>query len=112
MFGSRAEAQAVLRAAWARPGFRPRASWYHDVMISSYQKEGKVARKAMTLRLDSDQAAEMEAVARIDGVSISEVARTAILAHVAKRRKDKDFQHRLRTILDRDREILERLATE
>ena len=68
--------------------------------------------KAMTLRLDQSQAAELERVARVEGVSISDVAREAIMEHIERRRKDKTFQSQLREIMEQDREIFERLAAE
>jgi hypothetical protein len=66
--------------------------------------------KAMTLRLSADQAREAEVVARADGVSVNQLVRTALAEKIAARRKNKDFQKRVRQILDEDREILERLA--
>ena len=66
--------------------------------------------KAMTLRLEADRAAELEAVARADGISVSDAVREAITEHIERRRKDKAFQNRLRRMLEEDREILERLA--
>jgi hypothetical protein len=67
-------------------------------------------RKSMTLRLSADQADELEAVARADGMTVSEAVRDAISEHVARKRKDKAFRARLRAVMERDREILERLA--
>jgi len=67
--------------------------------------------KAMTLRLPADKAAELEAIARIDNVSIAEAVRAAIDERIAQRRQDSDFQARLRAIVEQDRAILERLAS-
>ena len=39
---------------------------------------------------------ELEAIARIDGVEVSEVIRTALMSHVSARRRDPAFQARLR----------------
>lgn len=66
--------------------------------------------KNMTLRLPSEQAAELEAVARADGVSVSDAVRQAIVEHINRRRQDKEFKARLRRIIEEDREVLERLA--
>jgi predicted DNA-binding protein len=66
--------------------------------------------KAMSLRLASDQAAELAAVARTDEMPISEVVREAIDNHIAARRADEDFQRRLKKRLEEDRAVLERLA--
>ena len=76
-------------------------AWYPDT---------KMARKSMTLRLTVEQADELEAVARVEGISVSDAVREAITAHIARKRKDKAFRERLRAVVERDREILERLA--
>lgn len=67
--------------------------------------------KAMTLRLSADKAAELEAVARVDNVPVAEAVRAAIDERIERRRQDKDFQERLRAIVEQDRAILDRLAT-
>jgi hypothetical protein len=69
-----------------------------------------MARKNMTLRLSTDQADELEAVARVDGISVSDAVREAIDELIARKRKDKGFRERLRAVMKRDREILDRLA--
>lgn len=66
--------------------------------------------KTLTLRLDDEQARELEAIARVDDVPLSGAIREAIAMHVAARRDDRDFQERLARTLEEDREILERLA--
>ncbi len=67
-------------------------------------------QKAMTVRLDSTQAAELEAVAEVNGVAVSEEIRRAIADYIETKRKDRDFQDRLRASIERHREILEKLA--
>ena len=67
-------------------------------------------RKNMTLRLPAEQADELEAVARAEGISVSDAVREAIAEHIERKRKNKAFRDRLRAVMDRDREILERLA--
>lgn len=67
-------------------------------------------QKNMTLRLSSVQADELEAVARAEGISVSDAVREAITEHIDRKRKDKAFRDRLRAVMERDREILERLA--
>lgn len=66
--------------------------------------------KAMSVRLAEEMAEELAAVARIDGVPISEVLRDAIASHVTSRRADAGFQKRLRKQLEKEREVLESLA--
>ena len=67
-------------------------------------------RKNMTLRLTAEQADELEAVARAEGISVSDAVREAIAEQIERKRKDKAFRARLQTVMKRDREILERLA--
>ena len=67
-------------------------------------------QKNMTLRLSAVQADELEAVARAEGISVSDAVREAITEHIDRKRKDKVFRERLRAVMERDREILERLA--
>ena len=66
--------------------------------------------KALTLRLPIDQAEALEAIAGVDEVSINEEIRRAIAAHIEARRQDDEFRERLRASMERNREILERLA--
>jgi antitoxin component of RelBE/YafQ-DinJ toxin-antitoxin module len=74
-------------------------------------KEARAVGKNMTLRMSDEQAADLEAVARAEGIPIAEVVRQAIIARIEARRKDKAFQARLRASLERDRLIMERLAS-
>jgi hypothetical protein len=55
-------------------------------------------------------AAELAAIARTQDIPLSEAIREAIEDHIASRRRDKEFQGRLKQRLEEDREILERLA--
>ena len=67
-------------------------------------------QKNMTLRLSAVQADELEAVARAEEISVSDAVREAIAEHIDRKRKDKAFRDRLRAVMERDREILERLV--
>ena len=67
-------------------------------------------QKAMTVRLDPEQAAQLEAVAEVNGSPVSQEIRRAISAYIEERRKDKDFQKRLKTSIERHKEVLEKLA--
>jgi predicted DNA-binding protein len=69
-----------------------------------------MTKKAMTLRLPADQAADLEAVARADQMTVSETVREAIDKLIAERRQDKEFQARLREMIREDQKVLERLA--
>jgi len=70
----------------------------------------KAPAKVTTLRLSSELAAELAAVARAQGVTISEVVREAVSDHIATVRSDDGFQASLREQMEKDRELLERLA--
>ena len=65
--------------------------------------------KAMTLRLPEELATNLAAVARTDGVTISEAARVAVDKHIEDRRADPVFQERLKKELERNQPILQRL---
>lgn len=67
--------------------------------------------RAITLRLPADQAAQIEAVARADGVSVSEAVRVAIQDRIEARRKDRAFRARIRRMMQEERAVLEQLAT-
>lgn len=66
--------------------------------------------KAFTMRLSEEKAAELEAVARADGMPVSEAVRDAINQHIDARRKDKDFQARLSKLVEDNQRVLNRLA--
>lgn len=70
----------------------------------------KEPTKATSLRLSPELAAELEAVARAQGVTISEVVRAAVSNHIATVRADDRFQARLREQMEKDRELMERLV--
>lgn len=67
-------------------------------------------QKVTTIRQSPEQAAELEAVARVEGVPVAEVIRTAIAEHIEARRNDPAFRERLQRRLKEDRVILEKLA--
>lgn len=69
-----------------------------------------MSTKATSLRLSEPMAAELAAVARADGMPVSEVVREAIGKHIAERRADKDFQKRLKQLLEEDQKVLRLLA--
>ena len=66
--------------------------------------------KGFTVRLDDDQAAELEAIAKVDGVSVAEEIRQAITVQIAERRNDEEFRARLRKSIKDNQKVLERLA--
>jgi predicted transcriptional regulator len=66
--------------------------------------------KTMTLRLSDELAADLEAMARVDDVPVSEAVRVAIDERIKARREDKQFQARLRRLMAENQRALERLA--
>lgn len=66
--------------------------------------------KAMSLRLEDDQARAINALAMAEETSVSEVIREAINDRIEKRRADKDFQARLQRAVERNRKALDLLA--
>lgn len=69
-------------------------------------------QKATSLRLPEEMAAELAAVARTDGRTISDAVREAIAKHIASRRGDPEFQKRIREQIEEDRKTMERLTGE
>ncbi len=63
--------------------------------------------KAMTLRLEPDQAEALETIARVDDLPIVEVVRAAISEHIDARRSDSDFRRNLRDQLERAEQLLD-----
>jgi len=66
--------------------------------------------KVTTVRIDDDLNDEVNAVARADDVPASEVVRAALYRYIAERKSDPKFQDRLRELIEKDRELIERLA--
>jgi hypothetical protein len=67
--------------------------------------------KVMSLRVSEEVAAELHALAWIEGVSVSETIRAAIHRYTATCRADQSFRERLRKRLDEERQALERLES-
>ena len=66
--------------------------------------------RGFTVRLDEEQAAELEAVAKAAGAPVAEEIRQAITARIAERRQDAEFRVRLRRSIEDNQKILDRLA--
>ncbi len=66
--------------------------------------------KQTTVRLPDELAEEAEAVARVRGTSVNALIIESLSAEVARVREDKDFVARARKLLERDKELLRRLA--
>jgi predicted transcriptional regulator len=68
-----------------------------------------VRTKNMVLRLDPELAERLEAVAEVEGRSVSDVVREAITTLVAARQRDKKFIQLLEDNLARHQRILQML---
>jgi predicted DNA-binding protein len=73
-------------------------------------RKKKAPTKATSLRLSPELAAELAAVARAQGLTISEIVREAVSDYIAAVRSDDRFQARLREQMEKDRELMERLV--
>jgi hypothetical protein len=80
--------------------------WAYSAMMCHHD----AMPKTMTLRLTDQQAADLEAMARVDGVSVSEAVRAAIDERIRARREDREFQARLRRLMIQNQRALERLS--
>lgn len=69
-----------------------------------------MTRKATTVRLPEELADTAEMVARARGVSVNTLILDALQAEVDRVREDKEFMAMLRSHIERDKEILDRLA--
>ena len=66
--------------------------------------------KQTTVRLPDDLADDAEAVARVRGDSVNQLIIDSLAAEIERVRADGDFTARAKKLLERDREILDRLA--
>lgn len=66
--------------------------------------------KQTTVRLPDDLADQADAVARAQGVSVNQLIIEALHHEIDRVRTDDDFRSRVRRLVERDREILDRLA--
>jgi len=66
--------------------------------------------KQTTIRLPNELADDAEAVARVRGVSVNQLIIDSLAAEIERVRADDDFMARAKKLLERDREILDRLA--
>lgn len=72
---------------------------YHDCMA-----------KQTTVRLPEDLAHDAETVARVKGSSVNALIVDALKSEIDRVREDEDFKDRAMRLLERDRELLERLS--
>lgn len=87
------------------PSSRARGS--SPSLMSRYRD---VMTKQTTVRLPDDLADDAEAVARVRGDSVNQLIIDSLAAEIERVRADDDFVARVKQLLERDREILDRLA--
>lgn len=68
--------------------------------------------KQTTVRLPDELAEQAEAVARVRGTSVNQVIVDSLTREIQRVREDEDFTSRAQRLLERDKELLERLAAE
>jgi len=66
--------------------------------------------KETTVRLPEELAETAEAIARVKGVSVNALITESLSAEIARVKADKDFMARMSKLLERDKELLDRLA--
>ena len=66
--------------------------------------------KQTTVRQPDELADEAEAVARVRGTSVNALIVDSLTAEIDRVRADKDFTTRAAELLERDKELLDRLA--
>jgi predicted DNA-binding protein len=68
--------------------------------------------KVSSLRLPESMAKQLGAIARADGLPLSEVLREGMENYIAARFSDEEFKERLRTVQLEGREVLKDLGIE
>jgi predicted transcriptional regulator len=63
-----------------------------------------------TVRIPDELANQAEAVARVRGVSMNALILESLAGEIERVRSDADFTERAQRLLERDKELLERLA--
>jgi predicted transcriptional regulator len=66
--------------------------------------------KQTTVRLPDELADEAEAVARVQGRSVNQLIIDSLTAEIERVRADEDFTSRAKRLIERDKELLERLG--
>lgn len=72
--------------------------------------ETERATKNMTLRLDPELAARVEALAEIESLPVAQVVRSALSSHIERRKREPDFRAKLQLQLARQAEIEQMFA--
>lgn len=76
------------------------------------QEDGVNGTKITTMRLPEGMAAQLAAIARTEGVPVSEFVRQAIEDRMASTLVEAGFKERMKRRMDQDREVLRDLGIE
>ncbi len=66
--------------------------------------------KNMTLRMEESLADTVQAIAEVEGTTVTDVIRTAISEHVDRRKADPEFKKMLKRNMERHAQLLSMLA--
>jgi predicted DNA-binding protein len=69
-------------------------------------------KRTTTVRMPEELAEQADVVARGRGISVNALMLEALETEIERVRHDEDFMTRLRELTERDKEILDRLASE
>ncbi len=86
----------------------PQNNFHHSQRVTSRYHD--YMTKQTTVRLPEELADEAEAVARVRGTSVNALIVESLTTEIERVRADQDFTDRARKLLERDKELLERLA--
>ena len=75
-------------------------------------REDSMGMKVSTLRFPESMAKQLRAIARAEGLPVSEVLRQGIENHITARCSDETFRERLREVHQEDRDVLKDLGIE
>lgn len=78
-----------------------------ELAVSRYHA---IMTRQSTIRLPDELAEQAEAVARVRGVSVNFLIVQSLADEIERVRQDEDFTARARELLERDKELLDRLA--
>jgi len=69
-----------------------------------------MTKKVTTVRMSDDLAATVEMAARTEGVSVNTFIIESVTERIDKVRHDAEFMARVKMLVERDKDILDRLA--
>lgn len=67
--------------------------------------DAEKSTKNMTLRLDPELAARVEALAEVESLPVAQIIRSALSSHIERRKREPEFQAKLQQQLARQADI-------